>query len=247
MNDTIDKNNLPQHIAIIMDGNGRWALRRGLDRTEGHRNAIEAVRDTITAAAELGIRYLTLYTFSTENWNRPDAEVHALMDLLVRSIENETPTMLKNHVRFTAIGDLSRMPASVKARLDKCIADTAKGDGLTLVLALSYSARWEITNAARRIAADAIAGTLKSEEIDDDKFASYLSTASMPDPDLLIRTGGDIRISNFLLWQIAYAELVFTPTLWPDFRRQNLYDAIIDYQHRQRRFGLTEAQVEAKQ
>ena len=235
--------NLPRHIAIIMDGNGRWALRRGLDRTEGHKNAIAAVRDTITAAAEMGIGYLTLYTFSTENWNRPSAEVHALMNLLVTSIENETPTMLKNGVRFTVIGDLSRMSEPVRTRLDKCVSDTAAGTGLTLILALSYSARWEITDAFRRVAIDAKSGTLNPDDITPSTVSSYLSTSAIPDPDLLIRTGGDFRISNFLLWQIAYTELFFTPVLWPDFRKKDLLEAITDFQHRQRRFGLTEQQV----
>ncbi len=237
----------PRHIAIIMDGNGRWATRRGLDRPEGHRNAIEAVRDTITAAAEMGIEYLTLYTFSTENWNRPQTEVHALMSLLVRSIENETPTMLKNGVRFTVIGDMDRMPSDVRARLDKCVRDTADGKGLTLILALSYSARWEITNAMRRAVMDARNGILTAEDVDDSVVQSYLTTSGVPDPDLLIRTGGDLRVSNFLLWQIAYSELYFTDVLWPDFRKCHLQEAIEDFQRRQRRFGLTEQQIEEKE
>lgn len=237
----------PRHIAIIMDGNGRWAKQRGLDRPEGHRNAIEAVRDTITSAAELGIEYLTLYTFSTENWNRPQTEVHALMSLLVQSIENETPTMLKNGVRFTVIGDMDRMPSDVRMRLDKCVRDTAGGKGLTLILALSYSARWEITRAMRRAVMDARNGTLKVEDVDDNVVRSYLTTSGVPDPDLLIRTGGDIRVSNFLLWQIAYSELYFTDVLWPDFRKCHLLEAIEDFQRRQRRFGLTEQQIEEKE
>lgn len=239
----INKEKLPQHVAIIMDGNGRWAMQRGMDRTEGHKNAIEAVRDTITGAAEIGVKYLTLYTFSTENWNRPEKEVHALMALLVDSIEKETPTMNKNNVRFKTIGDLSRMPKPVLDRLNGCIENTSKNTGLTLILALSYSARWEITDAVKNLCTKAANNELDVNSINEDTISEALTTKEFPDPDLMIRTGGEVRISNFLLWQLAYSELYFTDQFWPDFRKEDLYKAIVNYQNRQRRFGLTEAQV----
>ncbi|MBP5136828.1 MAG: isoprenyl transferase [Paludibacteraceae bacterium] len=239
----INKERLPQHIAIIMDGNGRWAMERGMDRTEGHKNAIEAVRDSITGAAEIGVKYLTLYTFSTENWNRPEKEVHALMALLVDSIEKETPTMNKNNVRFKTIGDLSRMPKPVLDKLNGCIENTSKNTGLTLILALSYSARWEITDTVKNLCAKAAKNELNIDEINEETISKALTTSEFPDPDLMIRTGGELRISNFLLWQLAYSELYFTDLYWPDFRKEDLYKAIVNYQNRQRRFGLTEAQV----
>ncbi len=234
---------LPQHVAVIMDGNGRWAQARGLERSAGHVEGVNTVRRITEAASELGIGYLTLYTFSTENWNRPQAEVDALMELIVIAIERETPDLIKNNVRLTAIGDLGRMPETARKRLDKCISDTAHCSGLTLVLALSYSSRWEIIRAVRSLAADAASGLLKPENIDEEMFASKLSTAGIPDPDLLIRTGGDLRVSNYLLYQIAYSELIFTPTYWPAYSKDDFRAHIAEYQRRQRRFGLTGEQV----
>lgn len=239
----IDIEKLPAHIAIIMDGNGRWAKERGLSRLVGHQNGVESVRKVTEAATEIGIKYLTLYTFSTENWNRPQAEVDALMELLVENIVKETPTFHKNNVRLEAIGDLERMPANVLARLRACIAETSVNTGLTLVLALSYSSRWELTDAMRKIAKKVAAGEISVDEITEQTVAQHLTTAAIPDPDLLIRTSGEVRISNFLLWQIAYSELYFTPTHWPDFREEEFYKAIVDYQHRERRFGKTSEQL----
>jgi undecaprenyl diphosphate synthase len=241
--DLIIRERLPQHIAIIMDGNGRWAKQRGNQRIFGHRNAIEAVRDTVEACAELGVGYLTLYAFSTENWNRPKFEVDALMSLLVQTIHKETPTLLKNNVRLNAIGNLASLPNDVAKQLNGAIKKTSGNTGLLLTLALSYSARWEIIDAIQKIAKKIEDGRLKSSEINADCFSTHLSTADIPDPELLIRTSGEYRISNFLLWQIAYAELHFTPTLWPDFRREDLYKAIIDFQKRERRFGKTSEQL----
>jgi len=239
----IDTTKLPTHIAIIMDGNGRWAKERGYDRLVGHQNGVVSVRKVTEAATEIGIKYLTLYTFSTENWNRPQAEVDALMELLVENIVKETPTFHQNNIRLQAIGDLNRMPERVAARLHGCIAETAKNTGLTLVLALSYSSRWELTDAARKIAQQVADGTLRPDEITEATVAQNLNTAAIPDPDLLIRTSGEVRISNFLLWQIAYSELYFTPTHWPDFRQEEFFKAIVDFQHRERRFGKTSEQV----
>jgi undecaprenyl diphosphate synthase len=239
----IDIEKLPAHIAIIMDGNGRWAKERGLSRLVGHQNGVESVRKVTEAATKIGIKYLTLYTFSTENWNRPQAEVDALMELLVENIVKETPTFHKNNVRLEAIGDLERMPAKVLARLRACIAETSVNTGLTLVLALSYSSRWELTDAMRKIAKKVAAGEISADEITEQTVAQHLTTAAIPDPDLLIRTSGEVRISNFLLWQIAYSELYFTPTHWPDFREEEFYKAIVDYQHRERRFGKTSEQL----
>ncbi len=239
----IDIEKLPAHIAIIMDGNGRWAKERGLSRLVGHQNGVESVRKVTEAATEIGIKYLTLYTFSTENWNRPQAEVDALMELLVENIVKETPTFHKNNVRLEAIGDLERMPANVLARLRACIAETSVNTGLTLVLALSYSSRWELTDAMRKIAKKVAAGEISADEITEQTVSQHLTTAAIPDPDLLIRTSGEVRISNFLLWQIAYSELYFTPTHWPDFREEEFYKAIVDYQHRERRFGKTSEQL----
>ncbi|MBO4942653.1 MAG: isoprenyl transferase [Muribaculaceae bacterium] len=239
----IDPSRMPAHVAIIMDGNGRWAQARGFDRSAGHVEGVSTVRRITEEASALGIKYLTLYTFSTENWQRPQAEVDALMTLIVTAIERETPDLIKNNVRLTTIGDLDRMPPFAADRMRRCIADTAHCTGLTLVLALSYSSRWEIIRAARAIAAEAIDGRIQPDDITEDVFASYLCTAGMPDPDLLIRTGGDMRISNYLLYQIAYTELIVTPTYWPDYSREEFRDDIAEFQHRQRRFGKTGEQV----
>lgn len=239
----INTERLPEHIAIIMDGNGRWAQKRGNQRIFGHKNGVAAVRDTVEACAELGIKYLTVYAFSTENWNRPKLEIDALMSLLVQTIHSETDTLLKNNVRLFAIGDLDSLPSSVEKQLLKTIEKTAPNTGLTLCLALSYSSRWEIINAIRQIGKKIETGILKSEDITNQLFSQHLTTCNMPDPELLIRTSGEYRISNFLLWQIAYTELYFTDTLWPDFRREDLYKAILDFQKRERRFGKTSEQL----
>ncbi len=240
----IDTSRLPRHVAVIMDGNGRWATSRGLDRSAGHVEGVKTVRRITEAASETGIEYLTLYTFSTENWNRPKAEVDALMHLIVIAIERETPDLIKNNVRLRMIGDVNRLPAEARERLDRCIADTAACSGLTLTLALSYSSRWEILEACRRFATDVKEGRKSPESMAADAdFEQYLTTASMPDPDLLIRTGGDHRVSNYLLWQIAYAEIYVTDTFWPDFSREDFFTAIANYQNRERRFGLTSAKI----
>ena len=239
----IDLNNLPNHVAIIMDGNGRWAKNRGEHRIYGHQHGVKSVRDCTEAAAELGIRYLTLYAFSTENWSRPKEEVDALMELLVQTILAETPTLNKNNVRLLAIGNLRSLPGKCFEQLTEAMADTAKNTGLTLVLALSYSSKWEIVEAAKNIAKDAMAGQLDIETIYDNTIDAYLTTKDIPHPELLIRTSGEHRISNFLLWQIAYAELYFTDMLWPDFNRAAFFEAIVDYQTRERRFGKTSEQL----
>jgi len=239
----IDKNKLPVHIAIIMDGNGRWASQHGMDRILGHQKGVEAVRKVIEAAAELEIKYLTLYAFSTENWGRPDDEVSALMRIMVQSLNNETDTMIKNNIRMTAIGDVNRLAEDVKTRLFETIHLTAGSTGLNLIVALSYSSRWEITDAVRKIALEIHSKKLKPEKINETLFEKYLNTSGIPDPDLLIRTSGELRISNFLLWQLAYAELYFTGKLWPDFGKNDLYNAIIDFQKRERRFGKTSEQI----
>jgi undecaprenyl diphosphate synthase len=233
----IDKTNLPKHIAIIMDGNGRWAKERGLDRFEGHQNGVTSVREITEAATEIGVNYLTLYTFSTENWSRPQSEVDALMELLIDTIEKETTTLHKNNVRLMMIGDLNRLPEKAREKMLRCIAQTSANTGLALVLALSYSSRWEIVNAVKNICKDVEVGKYRAEDINDELFSDYLTTKSIPDPDLLIRTSGEERISNFLLWQIAYTELYFTQTHWPAFRKENLYHAIYEFQQRERRFG----------
>jgi undecaprenyl diphosphate synthase len=234
---------LPSHIAIIMDGNGRWAKQRGLDRVFGHQQGVNAVRNVIEAATELGIKYLTLYAFSTENWGRPDEEVSALMGIMIQSLNKETETLIKNNIRMMTIGDVDRLAADVRERLDDTIKLTSGCSGLNLIVALSYSSRWEITEAARRLAADVKKGIVDISNVDEEKFGDYLSTAGIPDPDLMIRTSGEMRISNFLLWQLAYAELYITETLWPDFGKDSFYEAIIDYQKRERRFGKTTEQV----
>ena len=233
----IDLNHLPEHIAIIMDGNGRWAKERGYDRIFGHQNGVVSVRETTEAAAEIGIKFLTLYAFSTENWSRPQSEVDALMELLIDTIEKETPTLNKNNVRLMAIGDLSRLPVNAREKLARCIETTTKNTGLSLVLALSSSSRWEITNATKNICKDVLAGKISIEDINDELISNNLTTKSIPDPDLMIRTSGEERISNFLLWQLAYTELYFTKTHWPAFRKENLYQAIYEFQQRERRFG----------
>lgn len=239
----IDKARLPQHIAIIMDGNGRWAKKLGNQRIFGHQNGVTSVREATEAAAELGVKFLTLYAFSTENWNRPKEEVSALMALLVKTIEDETPTLAKNNVKLMTIGDTSRMPAETAKRLQQCIDQTAHNTGLCLVLALSYSSRWEMTEAVKNMVQDGIDQKLHIEEIDENTISNYLTTKQIPDPELLIRTSGEYRISNFLLWQIAYTELYFTDVLWPDFKKEDLYQAIVNYQSRERRFGKTSEQV----
>ena len=240
----IDLQRVPRHIAIIMDGNGRWAKERNLDRSQGHRKGLDVVHEITNDAADLGVECLTLYAFSTENWNRPQAEVDALMALVVYGIERETPGMIENGVRLSVIGDTSRMPIDVQKRLQKCIEDTAGGNRIILNLALSYSARWEIVDATKQLAHKIAQGIIKPEDIDDNLFASHLTTAHLSDPDLLIRTGGEVRISNFLLWQLSYAEFYFTDEYWPDFNKESLYRAIIDYQNRERRFGKTSEQVQ---
>ena len=239
--DQIDKNRIPAHIAIIMDGNGRWAKQQGHARTFGHQAGAETVHVIAEEAARLGVKYLTLYTFSTENWNRPVDEVAALMSLLMDSIEEET--FMKNNISFRIIGETEKLPENVLARLNKCIERTSKNTGMCLTLALSYSSKWEITEAVKKIAREVKEGTLSPEEITDQTIDRCLATHYMPDPDLLIRTGGEIRLSNYLLWQCAYAELYFCDTFWPDFREEELRKAICDYQKRERRFGKTSEQI----
>ena len=234
---------LPKHIAIIMDGNGRWAKEKGKMRVFGHKNGVLAVRDTVEGAAEVGIENLTMYAFSTENWNRPKLEVTALMELLVSTINKETKTLMENNVRLNAIGDLQSLPPRCYKELQEAMAKTAGNTRLTLTLALSYSSRWEILNATRLLAADTASGKIKPEDINEKLFENYLSTHNLPDPELMIRTSGEHRISNYLLWQLAYAELYFTPKLWPDFRREDLFEAVYNYQQRERRFGLTSEQL----
>lgn len=243
LKDTIDKKSLPQHIAVIMDGNGRWAQKKGNQRIFGHKNGVKAVRDTVEGAAELGVKFLTLYAFSTENWNRPKKEVDALMSLLITSINSETDTLMKNNVRLLSIGDIEGLPKDVRADLKDLITQTAGNTGLSLVLALNYSARWEIVNAVKKIIAENKQKPIDVSNINNEFFEEYLSTKNIPDPDLMIRTSGEYRISNFLIWQIAYSELYFTEVLWPDFRRKDLYEAIIDFQKRERRFGKISEQI----
>ena len=239
----IQPNRIPRHIAIIMDGNGRWAKKQGLARMFGHRQGVETVHRITEAAVELGVQYLTLYAFSTENWNRPKEEVDALMVLLVETIAKETPTLMKNNIRLQTIGDLSRLPQTTYDKFMECIQQTSQNTGLTLIIALSYSARWEIIQAAQHMAQAVQEGTLLPEDINEETISNYLTTAQVPDPDLLIRTSGELRISNFLLWQLAYSELYFTNCLWPDFTNEEFYHAIVDYQHRERRFGKTSEQI----
>ncbi len=239
----IDKMRLPRHVAIIMDGNGRWAKSKGLERYFGHQEGVISVRKVLEAASLLGVEFLTMYTFSTENWNRPEEEVQALMELLVSAIQRETPDLMKNNIRLLAIGNLSRLPANARETLSDCISQTAENTGTTLILALSYSSRWEITEAARELAAKVQKGVIDLDEITETVLSNHLTTRNIPDPDLLIRTGGEKRISNFLLWQLSYAEFFFTDIYWPDFREEELYDAILYYQQRERRFGKTSEQL----
>lgn len=239
----IDKNRLPQHVAVIMDGNGRWAKEKGKLRVFGHQNGVLAVRDTVEGAVQLGIKYLTLYAFSTENWNRPKLEVMALMELLVSTISKETKTLMENGVRLNAIGNLSSLPEKCYRQLQEAIDKTSGNTNCTLTLALSYSSRWEITEAAKKIANKVKEGQIKTEDITEELFASHLNTGDMPDPELMIRTSGEHRISNYMLWQIAYSELYFTAKLWPDFRREDLFEAVIDFQKRERRFGKISEQL----
>ena len=243
LKERIKKDYLPKHIAIIMDGNGRWAQKRGNQRIFGHKNSVAAVRDTVEAAAELGIDFLTLYAFSTENWKRPKAEISALMSLLISTIQSETKTLMENNIRLLPIGNIESLPQGVQEQLHKTVSITANNNGLTLVLALSYGARWEIINAIKKITKDIEAGKLFINDINNIVFEKYLDTAGFPEPELLIRTSGEYRVSNFLLWQIAYTELYFTQTLWPDFRREHLYEAILSFQSRERRFGKTADQI----
>ena len=240
----LDKNRIPQHVAIIMDGNGRWAEQQGKQRTEGHIRGVEVVRKIMENAVELGIKYLTLYTFSTENWNRPEQEVTALMGLLFKNIEEDV--FIRNQVRFRVIGDVGRLPAEIQAKLNECIEHTASFDRSCMVLALSYSSRWEITRAARILADRAVKGEISPNDIDEAALSACMTTEFMPDPELLIRTGGELRLSNYLLWQSAYTELYFCDTFWPDFNMEELCKAIYVYQQRERRFGMTGAQVAEK-
>jgi undecaprenyl diphosphate synthase len=243
----IDLARLPEHIAIIMDGNGRWAQEKGEDRLFGHFHGVESVRNIVEGAAELGIGYLTLYAFSTENWDRPAPEVAGLMSLLVDTIRKEVPTLNKNNIRLQVIGDRQMLPDFAQTELDEALALTAANTGLTLIMALSYSSRWEIAHAIKQIAMDVKAGRLEPQQITQDTIADYLCTKGIPDPGLVIRTSGEFRISNFLLYQLAYAELYFTPILWPDFRKPHLYEAIIDFQQRERRFGKTGKQIKQEE
>ena len=242
--ESIDKNRLPRHIAIIMDGNGRWAQEQGQDRLYGHFHGVESVRNIVEGCAELQIEYLTLYAFSTENWDRPEPEVTGLMELLVETIRKEVPILNKNNIRLHVIGDVSMLPDDAKQALQEALGMTARNTGLNLVMALSYSSRWELVQAVKRIAKDVKAGSIDPESIDQDTLQGYLATSEFPDPELMIRTSGEYRISNFLLYQLAYAELYFTSTRWPDFRKDHLYEAILDFQARERRFGKTSGQLQ---
>ncbi len=242
----IDPAHLPNHIAIIMDGNGRWAKVKGQDRLFGHYHGVESVRDVVEGCAELGIGYLTLYAFSTENWDRPPGEVSGLMELLVQTIRKEVLTLNKNNIRLQVIGNISMLPDNTLAVLEEAILETSGNTGLNLIMALSYSSRWEMGEAARQLGRDVKAGKLDPETIKEETFEKYLCTRNYPDPELMIRTSGECRISNFLLYQLAYAELFFTPVLWPDFRKENLYEAILDFQSRERRFGKTSEQLSSE-
>ena len=249
MMDNLDMNRIPEHIAIIMDGNGRWATERGKERSYGHQAGVDTVRRITSECTRLGVKYLTLYTFSTENWNRPADEIAALMGLVLTSLEDEI--FMKNNVRFRVIGDMNRLPQQVQDKLQETMDHTAKNDSMTMVVALSYSSRWEILNATKKMVKEALESGSTYEQIEDklteESFEKHLETSFMPDPELLIRTGGELRISNYLLWQIAYSELYFCDTFWPDFNEEDLHKAIASYQNRQRRFGKTEAQVEEEE
>jgi undecaprenyl diphosphate synthase len=241
-----NRGEIPHHIAIIMDGNGRWAQRRGMPRIAGHKAGVESVRDIVEACGQLGVKYLTLYAFSTENWRRPEDEVSMLMRLLLRALRDETDRLQRNNVRLMAIGDMDTLPPEVRRELDDGIHKTSGNTGLTLVLALSYSGRWDITSAVRRLVGEAAAGRLAPEAVDEKLIGATLSTEGIPDPDLLVRSSGELRISNFLLWQLAYSEIYVTRTCWPSFRREELYDAVRDFQNRERRFGMVSAQIDKK-
>lgn len=241
--DQLNTNKIPEHVAIIMDGNGRWAEKQGEHRVFGHTKGVESVREALTAAGEIGVKYLTLYAFSTENWNRPKEEVDALMDLLVKTITMEVESLNENEVRLHVIGDLDSLPAGCKEALEKSIDDTRTNGRVNLILALSYSSKWEITRAIKNIVEDVQKGDLDAQKIDSETIDRYLNTANFPEPELLIRTSGERRISNFLLWQLAYSELYFTETLWPDFKKEHFFEAIYNYQQRERRFGKTSAQL----
>ena len=241
--DQIDRNRLPGHVAVIMDGNGRWAHRRNRERIFGHNQGVKAVRKTVEASAELGVRYLTLYAFSTENWNRPDEEVSALMDLMVESLNDETQTLLDKEISLKVIGDLNRLSDNVRDRLYETMSLTSTGTRMTLIVALSYSSRWEISEACRRIALSVKEGTMNTADITEETISANLETSDIPDPELMIRTSGEKRISNFLLWQMAYTELYFTEKLWPDFGKEDFYKAVADFQKRERRYGKTSEQI----
>ncbi|MBC7888788.1 MAG: isoprenyl transferase [Ferruginibacter sp.] len=243
LKERINMQRLPRHIAIIMDGNGRWAQEKGEDRLFGHLHGVESVRNIVEGCAELGIEYLTLYAFSTENWDRPAYEVSGLMELLVDTIRNEVPTLNKNNIRLHVIGDMDMLPSAARQELKEALDETSVNTGLNLIMALSYSSRWEIAKAIKQIAVDVKAGLLPPESITQDTLQRYLSTSKFPDPELMIRTSGEFRVSNFLLYQLAYAELYFTNTRWPDFRKDNLYESIVDFQNRERRFGKTGEQL----
>ena len=243
LKEKIDLTRVPNHIAIIMDGNGRWAKEKGHDRLYGHYHGVESVRNILEGCADLNIRYLTLYTFSTENWERPKDEVEGLMELLVDTIRKEVETLNKNNIKLHVIGDIDTLPAFAKNELEEALAETSQNNKFNLILALSYSSRWELVNAVKNIALDVKQGKLQPEDISQDTLQGYLSTSEFPDPELMIRTSGEYRISNFLLYQLAYAELYFTSTRWPDFRKEHLYEAIIDFQNRRRRFGKTDEQL----
>lgn len=246
MKDKIDRENVPHHIAVIMDGNGRWAQKKGAMRIFGHKNAIAAVRDAIEGSAELGVEFITLYAFSTENWSRPKDEVDALMEILVQAIVDEVPTMMKNNIRLLTIGEIDSLPGNCQSHLEWGKEQTKHNTGLTVVLALSYSGRWELVSSIKQIVKKVVAGEITEADIDQKMVSDHLNTASIPDPELLIRTSGELRISNFMLWQLAYTELYFTDVLWPDFRKKDLHEAILAYQKRERRFGKTGAQIKSQ-
>ena len=241
--DKIDVSNVPNHVAIIMDGNGRWAKQRGLERSEGHRKGVDSVRSVVEAAVKSKVKWLTIYAFSTENWLRPDDEVNAIMELMVLAVANETPALKRNGVRLRFIGDIERLPLKTRNSIDESVEATKEGKNLTLSVAISYSSRWELTEVSKSISADVKSGAIDGADICESLIDKYIKEISVPDVDLLIRTGGDIRISNFLLWQVAYAELFFTDVFWPDFTHSQFYEAIIDYQRKERRFGKTSEQI----
>lgn len=242
--DNINVNNIPNHVAIIMDGNGRWAKQRGFERTEGHVRGVQSVKDVVKAAVKVGVKYLTVYAFSTENWLRPQEEVDVLMDLMVQAVAAETDDLIANGVSLRYIGDIERLPQKTRNAIKQSEKETSGGENLTLVVAMSYSSRWEITEAIKKISRDINKGDLVEDDITEKTIEQYLTTQGFPELDLLIRTGGDVRISNFLLWQVAYSELIFTDVFWPDFGKENFYEAIIDFQKKERRFGKTSEQIE---